>query len=85
MSTSVSQGLGASSRGERLMVQRDPKEAGITCWGRLGVGSGHSSQINFLPRSTMIIDVHNDGPGALQGPRGPLKSSVKELILLSSF
>lgn len=85
MSASVSQGLGASSRGERLMVHRDPKEAGSACWGRLGVGSGHKSQINFLPRSTMIIDVHNDGPGALQVPRVPLKSSVKEPILLSSF
>ena len=83
MSTFVSQGLGASSRRERLMVHRDPKEAGSACWGRLGVSSGHSSQIHFLPHSMMIIDVHNDGPGALQVPRVCFKSSVKEPILLS--
>lgn len=52
-------------------------------WAGPGVGSGHSSQIHLLPNSTMIIDVRNDRPGALQVPRVPFKSSVKEPVLLS--
>lgn len=37
----------------------------MCAWAGLGGGDSDSSQIHFLPRSMMIIDVHNDGPGAL--------------------
>ena len=55
----------------------------MCAWAGPGAGRGHSSQIHFLPSSTMIIDIRNDGPGALQVPKVPFKSSVKEPILLS--
>lgn len=84
MWVSVSQGLGPSRREEKLSFT-DSGEAGSVCLGGASGGSADSNQIHFLPPSTMVIDVPNDGPGASQVPKVSFNSPMKELILLLVF
>lgn len=59
------QGLGASGREEKLAFTGTPRGGGACVPGRGLARAAPTAPDSFSARSTLVVDVHGDGPGAL--------------------